>query len=136
LQSIRTRRKGAMTTTLASPSTTPCEASDGWLGRRDGALCAEGIALAQIAEVVGTPFYAYSTRALRQSYATLAAAVTPLGVLRDVGAYGAAMSPTYNGRDLIPEVFVEGSHFRLIRKRAAIAEVLRLERAGPWQQAG
>lgn len=54
-------------------------------------------------------------------------------VLRDAGAYGATMSSTYNSRDLIPEVQVDGDHYRLIRRRPDIREMLRLEQAGPWQ---
>ena len=94
-----------MTTTLASPSTTPCEASDGWLCAGAGVLVTRLLYLKS-------------------------------GEAADFAIVDAAMSSTYNGRDLIPEAFVEGSHFRLIRNRPAIDEVLRLEQAGPWQQAG
>ncbi|MEZ5797718.1 MAG: diaminopimelate decarboxylase [Paracoccaceae bacterium] len=55
---------------------------------------------------------------------------------RDTGAYGAAMSSTYNSRDLIPEVLVDGSQFRVIRRRVGIADALLLEQPGAWQQAG
>lgn len=55
---------------------------------------------------------------------------------RDAGAYGAAMSSTYNSRDLIPEVLVDGERFRVIRRRQRIEDVLALEQAGPWQGAG
>jgi diaminopimelate decarboxylase len=55
---------------------------------------------------------------------------------RDAGAYGAAMSSTYNSRDLIPEVLVDGEQFRVIRRRQGIEEALQLELAGQWQKAG
>lgn len=55
---------------------------------------------------------------------------------RDAGAYGAAMSSTYNSRDLIPEVLVDGAQFRVIRRRVGIDEALQLEQPGPWQRAG
>lgn len=55
---------------------------------------------------------------------------------RDAGAYGAAMSCTYNSRDLIPEVLVDGDRFRVIRRRQTIQDALRLEEEGPWQGAG
>lgn len=55
---------------------------------------------------------------------------------RHAGAYGAAMSSTYNSRDLIPEVLVDGAQFRLIRARAGIDAALRLEEPGPWSHAG
>lgn len=50
------------------------------LDRRDGALCLDGVSLAQIAATVGTPFYAYSAMALRTDYAALRQAVAPYGV--------------------------------------------------------
>ncbi|NGM47657.1 diaminopimelate decarboxylase [Rhodobacter sp. SGA-6-6] len=54
----------------------------------------------------------------------------------DAGAYGAAMSSTYNSRDLIPEVLIEEGQFRIIRHRAGIRDLLKLEQGGPWQRAG
>ena len=53
----------------------------------------------------------------------------------DAGAYGAAMSSTYNSRDLIPEVLVDEGQFRIIRQRAGIRDLLKLEQGGPWQRA-
>jgi len=53
----------------------------------------------------------------------------------DAGAYGAAMSSTYNARDLIPEVLVDEGQFRIIRQRAGIRDLLKLEQGGPWQRA-
>lgn len=49
------------------------------------------------------------------------------------GAYGASMASTYNSRDLVAEVLVEGDRFRTVRHRQGISEMLRLEQAGPWQ---
>lgn len=43
------------------------------------------------------------------------------------GAYGAAMSNEYNCRPLIPEVLVDGSEFKVIRKRPTYEEMMRLE---------
>jgi diaminopimelate decarboxylase len=50
------------------------------------------------------------------------------------GAYGAAMASTYNSRDLVAEVLVDGDRFRTIRRRQGIQEMLILERAGPWER--
>ncbi|TPQ52582.1 diaminopimelate decarboxylase [Prosthecomicrobium hirschii] len=47
---------------------------------RDGELCVEGVALARIAEAVGTPFYCYSAGRLRERARALKAALGPLGV--------------------------------------------------------
>jgi diaminopimelate decarboxylase len=41
---------------------------------RDGALCAEGVPLARVAEAVGTPFYCYSRAAIEGRYRRFAAA--------------------------------------------------------------
>lgn len=54
----------------------------------------------------------------------------------DAGAYGAAMSSTYNSRDLVPEVLIDAGQFRIIRQRAGIRDLLKLEQGGPWQRAG
>ncbi len=44
------------------------------------------------------------------------------------GAYGAAMSSTYNARPLIPEVLVRGDRFDVVRRRWKVSEQLELER--------
>lgn len=49
------------------------------------------------------------------------------------GAYGATMASTYNSRDLIPEVLVEGDRFRVIRRRQTIEDLLALEADAPWR---
>ena len=49
------------------------------------------------------------------------------------GAYGASMTSTYNSRDLVAEILVEGNRFRTIRRRQDIREMLSLEQAEGWQ---
>lgn len=56
-----------------------------------------------------------------------AAQVGDLLVIHDTGAYGAAMSSTYNSRPLIAEVLIDGGHPRLIRRAQTMAELLALE---------
>ncbi len=53
--------------------------------------------------------------------------VNDLVVLHDTGAYGASMSSNYNSRPLIPEVLVDGSQARQIRRRQTIEQLLALE---------
>ncbi len=48
------------------------------------------------------------------------------------GAYGAAMSSTYNTRPLIPEVLVNGDRFAVIRPRPTVEEMLAAERVPDW----
>ncbi|MGA2081221.1 MAG: diaminopimelate decarboxylase [Holophaga sp.] len=48
-------------------------------------------------------------------------------VFHDAGAYGASMSSNYNSRPLLPEVLLDGSGDRLIRRRQTIRELLDLE---------
>ncbi|MFF7635473.1 diaminopimelate decarboxylase [Kitasatospora sp. NPDC008050] len=55
------------------------------------------------------------------------AEIGDLVVFHDTGAYGASMSSTYNSRPLIPEVLVDGTDTRLIRRRQSVAELLTLE---------
>ncbi|MEE8189756.1 MAG: diaminopimelate decarboxylase, partial [Kiloniellales bacterium] len=45
---------------------------------RNGGLQAEGVALAELAEAVGTPFYCYSSEALETAYQDFAAALSGL----------------------------------------------------------
>jgi diaminopimelate decarboxylase len=56
-----------------------------------------------------------------------AAIVGDLLVFSDAGAYGASMGSNYNSRPLAPEVLVDGSEIRLIRRRQRIDELLALE---------
>ena len=56
--------------------------------------------------------------------------VGDLLVFHDAGAYGASMSSNYNSRPLCPEVLVDGSRTRLIRRRQTIQELLALEEVG------
>ncbi len=44
-------------------------------------------------------------------------------VIRDVGAYGASMSSTYNMRPLIPEILVQNAQCKLIRKRQSYEQI-------------
>jgi diaminopimelate decarboxylase len=48
------------------------------------------------------------------------------------GAYGAAMSSTYNARPLIPEILVEGSRAAVVRRRPTFDEMIRLESVPEW----
>jgi diaminopimelate decarboxylase len=48
------------------------------------------------------------------------------------GAYGAAMSSTYNARLLVPEIMVRDGAFAVIRRRPTYEEMIALERMPPW----
>jgi diaminopimelate decarboxylase len=48
-------------------------------------------------------------------------------VVRDAGAYGAAMAHTYLRRPLPPEVLIDGTGWRIIRRRQTLDELLSLE---------
>lgn len=48
------------------------------------------------------------------------------------GAYGAAMSSTYNTRLLVPEVLVSGDRFAVIRARPSYDEMLALDTVPDW----
>ncbi len=48
------------------------------------------------------------------------------------GAYGAAMSSTYNSRPLAPEVLVRGDRYDIVRRRWDVSEQVALERVPVW----
>jgi diaminopimelate decarboxylase len=48
------------------------------------------------------------------------------------GAYGAAMSSTYNTRLLVPEVLVDGTRFAVIRPRPSYEDLLALDVVPDW----
>ena len=48
------------------------------------------------------------------------------------GAYGAAMSSTYNLRRLVPEVLVRGSEFAVVRPRQSYEDLIGLDRMPAW----
>jgi diaminopimelate decarboxylase len=50
-------------------------------------------------------------------------AVDDLVIFRTAGAYGAAMSSCYNSRPLTPEVLVDGSDWRIVRRRVDLSEL-------------
>lgn len=50
-------------------------------------------------------------------------------VIRDAGAYGAAMSSNYNRRPLPPEVMVDNGTWQVIRRRQTVDDMLTLESA-------
>ena len=52
--------------------------------------------------------------------------------IKSAGAYGAAMSSTYNSRPLVPEVLVNGREFCLIRRRQTVQESIDLEKIPNW----
>ncbi len=59
-----------------------------------------------------------------------------LVALLDAGAYGAAMSSTYNNRPLAAEILVDGAKSALIRPRQTQAELLAPHRMPSWLPSG
>jgi diaminopimelate decarboxylase len=55
-----------------------------------------------------------------------------LAAFMTAGAYGAVMSSTYNSRDLVPEVLVDGDKFAIVRRRWSIEEQMALESVPDW----
>ena len=50
-----------------------------------------------------------------------------LVAIRDAGAYGSAMASNYNRRPLPAEVLVDGGHWRIIKRRQTVDDMLALE---------
>ena len=55
-----------------------------------------------------------------------------LVAFRSAGAYGAVMSSTYNGRDLVPEILVNGAAHSLVAERYTIDDMLKRQRIPDW----
>ena len=55
-----------------------------------------------------------------------------LVALMTAGAYGAAMSSTYNTRLLVPEVLVKGGEFAIVRPRQSYEALIGLDRMPGW----
>jgi diaminopimelate decarboxylase len=55
-----------------------------------------------------------------------------LVAILDAGAYGAAMSSTYNNRPLAAEVLVDGDRFAVVRPRQTHEQLLAGQRLPPW----
>ena len=83
-------------------------------------------------DVVGPVCETADTFARARPLAPLAA--DDLLVIRDAGAYGAAMASCYNGRALVPEVLVRGDAFAVVRRRPGPDEAMTLEAPAPWQR--
>jgi diaminopimelate decarboxylase len=84
----------------------------------------------EIADIVGPVCETGDTFARGRALAPLAPGA--LVAILDAGAYGAAMSSTYNARPLAAEVLVEGDRFEVIRPRQDAAALWAAERVPDW----
>ena len=73
------------------------------------------------ANVVGPVCESGDTFAMAREMDEVAA--DDLVIFRTAGAYGAAMSSCYNSRPLTPEVLVDGSEWRLVRRRVNLSDL-------------
>jgi diaminopimelate decarboxylase len=55
-----------------------------------------------------------------------------LAIFRTAGAYGATMASTYNSRDLVPEVLVDGDRYAVVADRIPAATIMAAERVPEW----
>jgi diaminopimelate decarboxylase len=63
--------------------------------------------------------------------------MTPLAagdlvVVKSAGAYGAAMSSTYNSRPLVPETLVDGDRYAVVRPRQTYEQLLGADHVPAW----
>jgi diaminopimelate decarboxylase len=84
----------------------------------------------EIVDVVGPVCETGDTFATQLALAPVKAG--DLLAIRSAGAYGAVMSSTYNSRDLIPEVLVQGHDFAIVRKRMGLQAFLDHEQYPDW----
>lgn len=83
-------------------------------------------------DVVGPICETSDTFAAARSLPPLA--VGDLIAFMTAGAYGAAMSSTYNSRLLVPEVLVQGDAFSVVRPRRSFEELIGADRLAEWQR--
>ena len=55
-----------------------------------------------------------------------------LVAFRSAGAYAAVMASTYNARDLLPEILVNGADYALVSERVTIHDILQREHIPEW----
>lgn len=55
-----------------------------------------------------------------------------LAIFRSAGAYGATMASTYNSRDLVAEVLVDGDKFAVVADRIPASQLIAAERVPDW----
>ena len=55
-----------------------------------------------------------------------------LVAFRSAGAYAAVMASTYNARDLLPEILVNGTDYALVSERVTIHDILKREHIPGW----
>lgn len=55
-----------------------------------------------------------------------------LAIFRSAGAYGATMASTYNSRDLVPEVLVDGDRYAIVAERIPAGQMMAAERVPDW----
>jgi diaminopimelate decarboxylase len=55
-----------------------------------------------------------------------------LAIFRTAGAYGATMASTYNSRDLVPEVLVDGGRYAVVADRIPAQTIMASERVPDW----
>ena len=84
----------------------------------------------RLVDVVGPVCETGDTFARQLALPPLAAG--DLVVLRTAGAYGAAMSSTYNARPLVPEVMVDGDRFAVVRARPSYQEMQARDLLPDW----
>ena len=57
-----------------------------------------------------------------------------LVAFRSAGAYGAVMSSSYNGRDLVPEILVNGADYDIVADRFGVDDMMAREHVPAWLQ--
>ena len=55
-----------------------------------------------------------------------------LAIFRTTGGYGASMASTYNSRDLVPEVLVDGDRYAVVADRIPAQVIMAAERVPTW----
>lgn len=82
------------------------------------------------ADFVGPVCETGDTFATRRKTPPLAAG--DLVAVKSAGAYGAVMASTYNSRELVPEVLVNGDTYAVVRARPSLDDLIGLDTVPEW----
>jgi len=82
------------------------------------------------ANIVGPVCESGDTFAMARTIGSVAGG--DLAIFRTAGAYGATMASTYNSRDLVPEVMVDGDRYAVVADRIPAATIMAAERVPAW----
>ena len=104
-------------------------------GARHGIIAAKQNAGAEAVPVTVVGSICETSDLFGEDYLLPSMQAGDLVAILQAGAYGSAMSSTYNGRALVPEVLVSGEQYAIVRRRLSVSEQMSWEALPSWMAA-